>query len=213
MRRRGPLLAAIASVIVAILVLVVLVLPKRGQVGKARDQLAAAKQQQTALEAQLRALQEAQLQAPKITAELANLDTEIPPTADLPGMIRLIAGAADSSAVDFFSVSPTPPLADPSGTFSIIPAQITVNGAFFSLDEFMFRLETLPRAAKVVNFTVSQGSGFALGASSPLELTIQMTAEFYTTDNSAGPGSIPGPTQGTPTTGGVLTPTPPSPGA
>ncbi len=211
-RLRGPLLAGIASGVVAILALVLLVLPKMGQVGKAREELTSAQQQETSLETQLASLQEAKQQAPQIQEELDNLKTQIPPTADLPEMIRLIAGAADRSAVDFFSIAPTNPTTDTSGEFSIVPAQITMNGDFFSLEEFLYRIETLPRATKVVSFTVAQGPGFQSGGST--ELTVTMTAEFYTTDASAGPGSSPGPTEGTPLVPGAAAPVaPPSPGA
>lgn len=212
MRQRGPLVAGIVSGIVAILAVVLLVIPKVRQVGDARDQLEQARQQQGALETQLRALQETQERAPQIQKELAKLATQIPPTADLPALIRLLRDAAASSGIDFFQIAPGAPIADPSGQFSIIPTQITVNGEFFSLDEFLFRLETLPRAAKVIAFDVAQGPDFSDGGSDePLELAIVMTVEFYTTDSSTGPASFPGPTQG----GGLAPPVPaasPSPG-
>lgn len=205
-RLRGPLLAGIVSGVVAILALVLLVRPKMGQVGKAKEELTAAQQQQTSLEAQLASLQEAKQQAPQIQKELDNLKTQIPPTADLPEIIRLIAGAADRSAVDFFSIAPANPTTDASGGFSIISAQITMNGDFFSLEEFLYRIETLPRAAKIVSFEVGQGPGFESGGST--ELTVTMTAELYTTDASAGPGSVPGPSEGA-----AGAEAPPSPGA
>jgi hypothetical protein len=63
-----------------------------------------------------------------------------------------------------------------------------VTGGFFAVDEFLFRLETLPRQMKVINLTVGAGpEGLP-------QLQISMSAEAYTTDTSAGPGSIPGPT-------------------
>ncbi len=197
MRRRGPLLVGIASGVVAVLVLVLLVLPKMGEVGKARDDLVEAQEQQSALEAQLGSLQEAKEQAPEVEEELKALQTLMPPTVELPALIRLIAQAADRSAVDFFSIAPGPPAADGSGAFSIVPTQITVNGEFFALEEFMYSLETLPRAAKVMSFAVTQGPDFTDGGSDEVfELTVVMAAEFYTTDASAGPGSIAGPTEG-----------------
>lgn len=186
-----------ASGVVTVLVLVLLVLPKMGQVGRARDDLVKAQEQQSTLEAQLGSLQEAKEQAPEVKQELQQLDTQVPLTADLPGMIRLIAQAADRSAVDFFSIAPGVPAVDGSGAFSIVPTQITVNGEFFALEEFMYSLETLPRAAKVTQFAVSQGPDFTDGGSDEVfELTVVMAAEFYTTDTSAGPGSIAGPTEG-----------------
>jgi hypothetical protein len=43
------------------------------------------------------------------------------------------------------------------------------------------------------------GEGTTTTSTSNLQL--QITVEFYTTDSSAGPGSIPGPTEGVSTTG------------
>jgi hypothetical protein len=55
---------------------------------------------------------------------------------------------------------------------------------------------TLPRAAKVTTLAVAT-SGAATGGTttSTSNLQLQVTVEFYTTDVSAGPGSIPGPSE------------------
>jgi Tfp pilus assembly protein PilO len=95
--------------------------------------------------------------------------------------------------VDFFSVAPGTPTAAEAG-FSVVPAQIQVTGGYFSLDEFLYRLETLPRAVKVTSLQISPGGGE--GQAAPAALSMQLSVEFYTTDVSAGPGSVPGPTEG-----------------
>ena len=77
-----------------------------------------------------------------------------------------------------------------------IPITITLSGTYFSLDEFLFQCETLPRAAKVINVSIAAGaSGDATTVSGTL--VMQVTVELYTTDISAGPGSTPGPTEAT----------------
>jgi Tfp pilus assembly protein PilO len=196
--RRGPLIAGAVAVVVAFLAVVLLVLPKMSQVGEAQDELQAAQDQELALEAQLRSLEEAQEQAPETERQIALVEDEVPPTADLPTLFRLLDSAADRSAVDFFSFSPGSPVTDPTGQFSTIASQVTVTGGYFALDEFLFLMETLPRAAKVVSIAVAPGAP-TLGVSSATSLQLQATVEFYTTDTSAGPGSVPGPTTGVPT--------------
>jgi len=198
--------AGAVSVVVALLALMLLVLPKMGQVSKARDELAQAHDQEASLRAQVQALQEAQASAPKTKRQIAKISGEIPPTVDQPGLIRLLTDAADRSAVDPFTLSFSNPTLDTGGQFSVIPVQITANGTYFSLDEFLFRLETLPRAAKVTAITVAPG-GETTGTTTTTtttstgELAMQLTVEFYTTDTSAGPGSQPGPTQSATTPG------------
>ncbi len=58
------------------------------------------------------------------------------------------------------------------------------------MEEFLYRLETLPRAAKVITFSLSPG-----GQADRSELSMALTVELYTTDASAGPGSVPGPSE------------------
>jgi Tfp pilus assembly protein PilO len=119
----------------------------------------------------------------------------VPPTADLPALIRLLTAAADGAGVDFFTVAPATPQLDPTGAFSTIPTAISVTGGYFALDQFLFRLESLPRAAKVTSVSITPGGAAAPG-STVSSLSMQLNVEFYTTDTSAGPGSVPGPSEG-----------------
>jgi Tfp pilus assembly protein PilO len=207
--RRSPLIAGAGLAVVAILAIVLLVLPKMGQVSEAQDQLTQSQDQEATLQAQLGALQDAQAEAPETEQQIAEIDEQVPPTADLPELFRLLQNAADTSAVDFFAFAPGSPTPDLSGQFSVIPAQVTVTGSYFAIDQYLFLMETLPRAAKVTGLTLSpiststdQGSLTPQGS-----LQMLMSIEFYTTDSSAGPGSVPGPTAPSGTTGSVAGPT------
>lgn len=198
MNRRAPIVAAAIAVVVALLLVFLLVLPRMREVGEAEDQLQAAQDQEIALAAELRALQQAQEQAPETEQGIAAIDDAIPPTADLPALFRLLDSAASRAAVDFFSFTPGTPVVDPTSQYSTISSQVTVTGGYFAIDEFLFLLETLPRAAKVTTIAVTGTSTTEETTTSSLQL--QMTVEFFTTDTSAGPGSIPGPSVGTTTT-------------
>lgn len=194
MNRRAPIIAGVIAVAVALLAVFLLVRPKMSEVSTTEDDLQTAEDQEVTLAAQLNALQDAQAAAPETEQEIAAIDAEIPPTADLPSLFRLLQGAADRSVVDFFSFTPGTPAPNTAGTFSTIASQVTVSGGYFAIDEFLFLLETLPRAAKVTTLAVTP-SGAATGGTtiSTSNLQLQVTVEFYTTDTSAGPGSVPGP--------------------
>ena len=194
MNRRAPLFAGGAFALIAVLAIVLLVLPKVGEVSEAQDGLESAQDQELALEAQLRALQDAQAAAPETERQIAELEDQVPPTTDLPALFRLLQGAADRSAVDFFAFSPGTPIPGP-GAFSVIPSSITVSGSYFAIDEFLFLMETLPRAAKVTGITMSPFSTGEAGAPQTNSLQLLMAIEFYTTNTSAGPASVPGPTE------------------
>ena|SRR5438105_5330427 len=207
MNRRGPLVAAGASLLVAVLVVVAFLLPRASAVNKKEKELTQAQHQQGQLEAQLQQLQQARRDARKVERQLSHLETRIPPTAQLPALIRFLQHGADQSAVDFVSISPGQPTNTPGQEISTIPTQVTAAGTFFSVEEFLFKLETLPRAVKVTQIQVGSGpKGLP-------QLQITMTAEVYTTDASAGPGSQPGYTKAQPVVavtspGASPTPTP-----
>ena len=198
MNWRAPIIAGVISAAVALLAVVLLVLPKMGDVSTTEEELQSAEDQEVALAAQLDALQDAEAAAPKTEQELGAIEEQVPPTANLPSLFRLLQGAADRSAVDFFSFSPGAPAPNAAGTYSSIASQVTVSGGYFAIDEFLFLLETLPRAAKVTTLAVTP-SGASTGGTtlSTSNLQLQVTVEFYTTDVSAGPGSIPGPSETT----------------
>lgn len=198
MNRRAPIIAGAISAAVALLAVVLLVLPKMGDVSTTEEELQSAEDQEVALAAQLDALQDAEAAAPKTEQEIGAIEEQVPPTAELPSLFRLLQGAADRSAVDFFSFSPGTPAPNAAGTYSSIASQVTVSGGYFAIDEFLFLLETLPRAAKVTTLAVTP-SGASTGGTtlSTSNLQLQVTVEFYTTDVSAGPGSIPGPSETT----------------
>ncbi len=201
MRARPVLIAAGGSAALALLMVFFLVLPKMREVSSAREELQAAQDEEITLRTQLRSLQDAQAQAERTEREIRALEAKVPPTADLPGLFRLLQSASDRAGVDFFQFSPGTPAADPSGSFSTIPGQIVVTGDYFMLQEFLYRLETLPRAAKVTSVSIAPGGG-GEGETGGVtlageQLQMQLAVEFYTTDASAGPGSSPGPTTGT----------------
>jgi Tfp pilus assembly protein PilO len=189
MNRRAPVFAAIGVALVAIVATMLLVFPKYREVGRAKESLQEAREEQVVLEAELARLQEAKKHAPQLMRQLAKVRRQIPPATDLPGLINQLQDAADVAQVDFFSVAPSVPVV--TGQASEIPAQVQVIGSFFSIDHFLWRLETLPRAAKVLGVQVAEGPEQL----PQIQVTLQV--EFYTTDTSAGPGA-PVPVKGAP---------------
>jgi len=198
---RAPIVAG-AVLVVALVAVFLLVLPTMSEVGETEDRLQQTQDQEINLAAQLKALDDARAAAPETELEIAAIDALMPPTAGLPSLFRLLQGAADRAAVDFFSFTPGTPVPNPTGSYSTIESQITVSGGYFAIDEFLFLLETSKRAAKVTALAMTPSAGGdGTTTTSTSSLQIQITVEFYTTDSSAGPGSIPGPTEGVSTTG------------
>ncbi|GIU96545.1 MAG: hypothetical protein KatS3mg013_0348 [Actinomycetota bacterium] len=190
--RRGPLLVVAGVLGLALLLVVVLVLPKMSEVSAARAELEEAEREQVTLESRLRALEEARDQAPTSREIIREIERQIPPTADLPGLILLLQNAAVGSGLDLVTLTPGTPAFDETTGLSTIDVAITAEGSYFDVAEFMFRIETLPRAARATSLSLSP-AGESDTAGSPT-LSFAGNVTLFTSDTSAGPGSIPGPT-------------------
>ena len=183
MSRRAPALAAVIGLALSMVAFFVLVFPKIREIGNAKQDLQAAQDQEQVLRSQLARLQEAKENAPKLLRSLQKVRRQIPPVSDLPGIINLLQDAADVSRVDFFAVSPGSPTGTPVGAASEIPTQVQVIGGFFQVDEFMYRLESLPRAAKVINVQLAEGPDQLP------QVQVTLDVRFFTTDQATGPGA------------------------
>jgi Tfp pilus assembly protein PilO len=186
--RKPAIIAGLVGLGLILVMVVGLISPKASQVRKKQKEVQAAQQQEGTLRTQLEQLQAAAKDAPKDRRRLSVLQRQIPPVADLPGIIRMLNNTSDKSAVDFMTLTPGQPTS--SGQISVIPVQITVEGGFFAVDQYLYLLEHLPRVSKVTTLAVTPG------ANGLHTLQLQLAANFFTTDTSAGPGSAPGPTQG-----------------
>jgi Tfp pilus assembly protein PilO len=191
--RRAPLFAGLAVAGVAILMVLLLVLPKMGQVSQAQDQLDQAKGEQQTLESRKSALDDAKAAAPQARKTIAEVHKRIPPTADEPGLILLLQNAAIGAGIDLVSLSPGNPVLDATSGLSKIAVGVSATGSYFDVTDFMYQIETLPRAAIVTNLSLSPGETSQTGVPN---LTLTATIQTYTSDTSAGPGSEPGPTSG-----------------
>lgn len=195
---RGPLIVGVGAVALIALLIFFLVLPKMGQVSQANEELAAAEAQQGTLESQLAALEQAEAAAPEARATIQDVERQIPPTADEPGLLLLIKNAAARSGVTLATLTPGTPALDATSGLSTIPVAVSADGGYFQLTEFLYSLETLPRAAKVENATLGPAGGDDTGDVTTTVsnlLTMQAAVILYTSDQSAGPGSEPGPTE------------------
>jgi Tfp pilus assembly protein PilO len=187
--RRAVIVAGAAAAVLALLLILFLVLPKMAEVTEAQGELNDAKAQQQNLSAQLNALRQARDEAPENEATIRDIEGKVPPTADLPGVILFLRNAASASGVQVLSLTPATPLLAPSGDFSSISVSASGQGSYFAVVKYLHEMETLPRAATVESIDLSPSEGTIL--------SFAATITLYTSDVSSGPGSEPGPTEGT----------------
>ena len=196
--KRGPLIAGVVAGALVLLLIFVLVLPKLHSVSSAQSDLSAAEAQQQTLEGQKAALEDVKASAPDNKAVIANVDRQIPPLADESGLILLLQNAATYAGLDLVTLTPSTPAFDATTGLSTIAVSVSATGTYFDVTEFMYRIETLPRAAKVTGVSLAPGATSSTTTttttSSIPTLSLSATVDLYTSDASAGPGSIPGPT-------------------
>jgi Tfp pilus assembly protein PilO len=184
--RRAVVIAGVATAILAVLLIVFLVLPKMSQVSDAQQELEQSFTERETLSSRLAALRQAREEAPQNLAAIRRVDQQVPPTADLPGLILLLRNAATGAGVQVLTLTPAAPSPSEDGAFSTVSVSTSGEGSYFSVVDYLYSLETLPRAATVESLELSPVEG---------TLAFVATITLYTSDVSAGPGSEPGPTE------------------
>ncbi len=189
--QRAPLFVIIGAVVLGILLIVFLVLPEMGKVSSAKDDLATAQAKEQTLNVQRNALEDTKANAAENQRTIKEVHQKIPPTADEAGLLLLLNGAALDSGLDLATIAPSTPTFDETTGLSAITLSVSATGTYSDVTAFSYRIETLPRAAKITALSLTPGE--TTGTGSPL-LTMSATIEAYTSDTSAGPGSEPGST-------------------
>lgn len=126
---------------------------------------------------------------PIAVADIFRLSTAMPNSPDMPGILLELSRIAEETGIRFKSI--TPRTAQAVGQYQSVPIDVTFDGSFYALSDFLFRLRTLVsvrrgelhasgRLFSVGSVTFSEGeSGFpSLGAALVLE------AYVYGTDTS-----------------------------
>ncbi len=184
---RAPLLAAAGVVAVTVLLFLLLVVPKIGQVSAAREELATAQAEQQTLESRKGALEDLKAKADENRAAIDDVANRIPPTADESGLILLIHNAALDAGLDLVTLAPTPPALDQTSGLSVIVTSMTASGTYNEVTQFAYAIETLPRAAQITSVSLSP-TDVADSLGQP-ELTATLQINAYTTDTGEASGA------------------------
>lgn len=219
MRRRAPLLAVIAALVLSLLAWTFLITPQREQrtvLLEETDGIRAAQDRQRLEIARLEEIRDNELE---VRAAIARLEQYVPAGTGQPSTIRQIQLAADASGVDITAVTFTEPRVmpeapspvEPGDVVAEIPFTLTIEGGYFQGTDFLRRVENeLPRALMIDAVVVAEGSqpaGFPL-------LSVTLTARMFAVlPASAVPGAAapaaPAPeATATPAPGATATPAP-----
>lgn len=183
MIKRAPIIAGVVAVVAVVLVYLLLVRPQQSEIAAKEEQLAAAVALQATLQTQLAELEELREKAPEFQRRLVEDELLIPKQADTPGLIRTLASVADNTGVDFTLLSQTTP--SQGAGFTSIGITINGTGTLVQVARYLYELENLDRAVKVLDVELTPEAGTT-------SVSLIANALIFTTDASSGPGSEPG---------------------
>jgi hypothetical protein len=140
-QKLSPPAASALIGVVAVLILVVgmflLVLPQKSQASKLAKEIDSTETQIS----QARALAEQKPAQPIRYADLFKLVKAMPDQVDMTGIILQLQQTATDSGLSFESIQPTG--AALGAGYAEVPIQVTFNGNYFSVTDFLFRLRNL----------------------------------------------------------------------
>jgi Tfp pilus assembly protein PilO len=216
---RRPLLIGIAAALGLLLLwFFVLWSPQGSRLSDARDRERAAEAEQQELQARIARLQSLQRDEPQKRAQLESLRVAIPDEPNLAQFILDANTAANTSGINFLSISPSPPVAGtgptpgsaptPTTTPGAAPAgpspavinlQLSVSGGYFQVLDFVNRLNGLSRLVVIDTVSLATGGQSTAGATG---LTVSIAARMFvrTATPVAGSPTAPGAPGATTTT-------------
>lgn len=115
-----------------------IVSPKKGEANRLDEEIAATTVELAAARAAVEAQDDTQ---PITVADIFRLATAMPSAPDMPGILLELSRIAEESGIRFKSISPQSAVA--VGTYLSVPIDVTFDGSFYALSDFLFRLRTL----------------------------------------------------------------------
>ena len=115
-----------------------IVSPKKGEAIRLDEEIAAANVELVGARAAAAAQGDTQ---PIAVADIFRLATAMPSSPDMPGILLELSRIAEETGIRFKSISPQTAL--PVGAYLSVPIEVTFDGSFYALSDFLFRLRTL----------------------------------------------------------------------
>lgn len=112
--------------------------PKRGEANRLDEEIAATNVELLAARAATEAQDDTQ---PIAVADIFRLSTAMPRSPDMPGILLELSRIAEETGIRFKSITPRTAVA--VGQYQTVPIDLTFDGSFYALSDFLFRLRTL----------------------------------------------------------------------
>lgn len=119
--------------------------PKGDEIGDVERQIDEAQAQESSLRTRLQRLEALDRERPALEAQVRRLTAAVPPDPELASFILAIHDLATRTELGFAQLTPALPVADEQTGASAIAVSMQVEGDFFSVVEFLDRLQELER--------------------------------------------------------------------
>jgi Tfp pilus assembly protein PilO len=150
---------------------------------------------------------------PISVADIFRLSTAMPSAPDMPGILLELSRLSEETGVRLKSI--TPQAAVPVGAYYVVPVDVALDGSFYALSDFLFRLRTLVTVrrgelhASGRLFSIDTVDFSEAGAGFPT-LTSNLKLNAYVYGADVDQAAVPPPAETPPaaTTEGAATPAP-----
>lgn len=162
MTRTNVLLGGVIAVALVILAWLFLISPQNDELAQVRADTEAQNAQAVAVQSQIVGLEQVRADAPRLEAEIAEIDSIVPSDPSLASTLRQLQAAADDAGVQLLTVVPTRPSkmaeAQPA-TIHEMDIAINLEGSYFQTVDFLRRIEDpsiTARGLEVTTVSVSK---------------------------------------------------------
>jgi len=176
------IIAAVIALVVVVAWYFVLLSPVRQKISTLDSQTQSEQLQKQTAEQTLHRLEQYKKTAPQSRADLVRLSKMLPQNMGIPSLIVELTATTKASGMDLVSITPSDPTA---GTpFSVQPLNLVVNGRYFDLEDFLYRLEDYAEY-RIESFLVTgrllqvAGLQVAEGPGGLPQLSVTITIDAY----------------------------------
>ncbi len=153
--RQQVVIAGVGFGLLILALIFFLVLPQIVRMGSLRAEESSARQEYDAAKTTLKQLEDIKKSSRKTETELLRLERRAPEEAELPSLMIQIEDTAKKAGISFVSIIPKDP--EQKVDYKIVSLEISTNGYFYPLLDFVYRLEKLPRILNVVSIEIKEG--------------------------------------------------------
>jgi Tfp pilus assembly protein PilO len=142
-RRDIYILIGLGVVVIIVAWYFLMISPKRDELSQVAQDRDGEKRQYETDKARLERLPEERSAALQAEEDLLKINKLVPIDEQVPSLIIELQQSADQAGIDFVKIAPQPAVS--SGDNTIVPMEISVEGRFFDVNDFLYRVENYAR--------------------------------------------------------------------